>query len=314
MFDQLINLVPTGLHTIPSNFAYLAKKVLLAISDVNVRNAPGTNSTVLFSAKKTEKVGITTGRVYKFENGTTVWIEVTTPSNKLGWVSAMLVTLPESELSKQAESLLNSIISIDVATYNNIVVANALLVKAEKSGKNISSEKSRIYKVTGSWQKRQNEIADASFLKVTYNAITDQLKKYINKLIGGGLGEPVTITILGIAVAVKYIIAAAIIVGSAITYAVIKYLQTSKDEATIEFNESKKVISDILNKLDEKERATLTDEINQQLSDAYTDGRKAQWWDSTGSLVKNILLISVGVLLVTNVLPSAFSRTQNKYK
>lgn len=315
MFDQLINQVPAGLHSIPSNFAHLVAKVLIAISEANVRNAPGTSSTVLLTAKKGDIVGTTTGRVYKFDNGTTVWIEVKTPLNKLAWVSAKVVSVQQTDdLKDQAKKLIDTIIETDRATYNNIVVANALLVRAEKSGKNITAEKSSLYALTGSWQKRQKEIAEASWLKVTYNSITSGLKSFAQKIAGMvGLGEPVTVTILGVTIAIKYIVAASIVMGAAITLAVIRYLQTNNNQAAKEFDASKKIIADILNKLSESDKNALTDEINKQLNEAYKDGRKSQFWDLTGSAVKNMALIGLGIILVTNVLPKVFGSTKRKY-
>jgi len=117
------------------------------------------------------------------------------------------------------------------------------------------------------------------------------------------LGEPVTLTILGVTMTVKFLIGFTIVAVAAITTGVIMKLQTARDKSKIEFNESKAIIRQILNKLNPEERQVLTEEINNQLQAAYQSGSNAQWWKSYSGIVKGALLIGVGVLLAVKGVP-----------
>lgn len=297
MFQKIINQIPEGLTTIPPQFSHLVKKEIEAVSDVNVRVEPGISTKVLYQVKKGLDVGTTTGRIFKAKGGTTVWIEISDASNNKGWVSAMLVQVKNND----AQGILDTIVNYDRATINNLVVAIGLLVKAEKAGINVTKEKQQIAQLLTSVKKRQNDLSSQSWIKITWGAVSDSLKKFVNKLAGYvGIGEPVTLSVATV-VAIKFIIAATI--GAAITVTVIKYLQTSNVQAKLEFDTSKKAIKEILDKLSPEEKQVLTDEVNKQLEDAYNAGKHNQFWNTYGGLLKSGLWLIAGGFLVLKGVP-----------
>jgi len=305
MFQKIINLIPDGYSSISSQFAYLVKKELIAVNTVNVRQQPGTTTKTLYQVSKGELVGATTGRIYKAKGGSTVWIEINDANNTTGWVSGMLVEVKDED----AQAVLETIINYDRATYNNLVIAAGLLAKAEKQGIKVDSQKAKVQAIFTGLQKRQDELASQSWAKITYSAISSSLISFVERIAEKtGLGLVITLSALAIT-AIKVIVVASISV--AITVAVIRYLQTNRDESVQQFDESKKAVSEILNKLSPEDKETLVTEINEQLEDAYKQGKYTQFWKSYGSFFKAGAFVLLGGLLVIKGIPYIQKQMQN---
>lgn len=204
--------------------------------------------------------------------------------------------------SQYAEAAVNVIIDNDMKTLNNLTVCAALLLRANNKGVNVDNEAIKVHHLMQSVIARQNEIRQLSVFRFNDRQHDDEFQQYVHQLSGQGIGAA-PVVIWGIAIGVKYIIAASVIAGAIVTYNTIKYLQTRGNSAVMEFDESSKAIRDILDKLDAADRAALTAEIDKQLQNAYKRGRIAQWWHSWGSVVKTTAFIGLGAVAVLKGLP-----------
>jgi len=204
----------------------------------------------------------------------------------------------------------NQIVDFDMRTYNYLAVIAGLLQRAKNKGVNIDIELSKAQNIFNKVSQRQKELAQTNMFKISYSEHDNQLKSFANNVSNQNyLGA--VVTIFGVAIAVKYIIAAVIVATAVITTATIYYLQNRTTDAQNEFNQSKKVIRDILDKLDEKDRETLVAEINSQLNAAYRRGKIRQWWAIYGSLLRTGAYIVGGFLLAVYVLPKAIKAVKN---
>ncbi len=203
-----------------------------------------------------------------------------------------------------AAAYLHKIIDFDMQSINNLTVAAGLLVRADMKGIDVANEAGNVQSLLNKNTERQTYVEQQNIFDIKVAEHDTEFQRFVEDIAEGrsNFGAAV-ITMLGITIGIKYLIGASIITGAVVTYTIIRRLQTHRNESEIEFDQSRRVIQDILNKLDDKDKNILVHEIDSQLKSAYRSGKRKQFWSTWGGIIRASGYIVVGAIAVVKGVP-----------
>lgn len=270
-------------------------------ADVNVRAFPDTAaktsnglSNTLFTAKKGEPVGRTSGDYYKI-NGY-YWLVVNlynhvkfgTGTRSYGYVRSDVVDLFTPKVNtngeQNAQAMMNDLVLNDKKLYYSLLKIGYLVDKAKKQKKNTSKIEAEITKLKKAYEARQAKIKANKSL--TVKAWADDTLKKIKSFFG--IGELATLTVVAIG---------AVIVGVAVA-ATIYYTFKPDYETGKENLTTSKELEKALASLTPEEAQKVKNDLENQIDTAYNQGKTDQSFASLGGGLKTILLIGAGAFAV----------------
>jgi len=301
-----------------TNKDLINKVVQAKNAEINVRAFPSTQaktssgaSNILFTAKKGEPVGRSSGQYYNAEGK--MWVVVNlyktvklgTTDRKYGYVAfdvAQFFTPTDNKVAESnAKSLMDSLVANDKKLYTQLLKL-AYLIKVAKDKKlNVTAIETKYNALLKVYLARQNRVKSSSLLKTESwsDNTLDKIKSYF------GIGELVTGTVIAIAVG------AILLVGAGST-ALIYYAFKPDYDAGVENLKVSSELETALSKLTPAESAKVKADLEKQIDDAYNQGKTDESGLNLGGNLKTILLVGAGAFLVMQLGSKSKSKSKSK--
>lgn len=282
---------------------YINKTVYPKGSTVNVRVIPSTAASftsggkqvnnLLTVVKQGTPVGRTSGSFFKMKDGD--WLQVMfyapVSNRSYGYVRSDVVTLVNPSDNKQAEQngsqLINDLVANDIKVYQNLLFNSELIEKMKAKGfDRLVTYEAKHEDLIKKYNERQTAIKNSGLVK-TNNWVSSKwqwLQKKWSALTSGVGVAPLVLVAIGGAVGV---------VSAVLIYYAFK---PRYDDSKIDLKESAE-LTKALQSLSPEEAATLRDNLEKQIDDAYNQGKKDQQFSGWLGTLKNVALLVGGFWL-----------------
>jgi len=268
-------------------------------TNVNLRSEPNTTSKILATVAAT---GTEIGQYTKFyandiSNFLYKWYEFDGKYGR-GWIRNDLATLTTTQTvvspkndDKEAQQLLDEIVSQDKETMNHLNNAAALIETLKTKGVNTTASANKLAAIFKRLQERQDAMQKTTWGKVK-DTITNSWGS-VKKFFGfSGMGEIITICVIA---------GIALIAGAGTTALVM--IKPWKNQSNIDLKESKE-LKELLENADPAVAQKIREDIKSQLVDAYNTGNRQGSVSSFMSIGKYVLIAGAALWLAPKLMDS----------
>jgi len=266
-------------------------------TNVNLRSEPNTASKIVTTVAAT---GTEIGKYAKYyandsSNFLYKWYEFFDGKYGRGWIRNDLATLATQTVAssktddKEAQQLLDEIVSQDKETMNNLNNAAALIETLKTKGVNTTASANKLTAIFKRLQERQEAMQKTTWGKVkdTITSAWGSVKKFFGF---SGMGEIITICIIA---------GIALVAGAGTTALVM--IKPWKNQSNIDLKESKELKA-LLENADPAVAQKIREDIKSQLVDAYTTGNRQGSVSSVLSIGKYILIAGAALWLAPKLM------------
>lgn len=254
----------------------------------NVRSAPNTSASVLYTPKSGELIGFGTRRL-KSDPVKSYWIEVIS-SKGPGWVRADVISgrkrKAPSVKDGDGKAAVESILKADKQTFKNLLYVNELFARLQQAGKDVAPFEELYKKVSERYNARQLKLRRTEQLKLSF--ITSAIPGFgwlVQKFTTGisGAGQ---IGVIQLAALIPVAIYAAL--GALSVTALYLLFKDDLIPATVDLDQAE-TLAKVLEQVDTTTKQKVLAEINSQLKDVQEQSYDSGKSNSTFGEVKTIM-------------------------
>jgi hypothetical protein len=254
----------------------------------NVRSAPNTSASVIYTPKSGELIGFGTRRLFS-DPVKSYWIEVIS-SRGTGWVRADAVSGRKRKAPTvkdgDGKAAVESILKADKQTFKNLLYVSELFTRLQQAGKDVTPFEELYKKVSGRYNARQNKIRNTknitlSFINSSVPGFGWLIQKFTSGISGAG-----HIGVIQLAALVPVAIYMAL--GALSATAVYLLFKDDLIPATVDLDQAE-TLAKVLEQVDTTTKQKVLGEINNQLKDVQEQSYQSGKSNSTFGEMKTIL-------------------------
>jgi len=268
------------------------------------------------------KIGVCTG-YYETDSDGYDWYQfwlLDKPSGELtGWAREDKITLPDQyigvyspEVNQQdAQNLVQGIIDNDISLWKQLTICGPLLKRASDNGIDITNQKIVFDSLVSSYSARQEHMNNSAMLKI--KGSMDQTQDWINSKIDWNYVASIPSYngidgLAGFWLAFAVGAAAVAVVG----YLVYQEFKPDYEKGKVDLKVSGE-FKKWLDTLPADKQAAIKKDLQNQLDDAYNQGKSAQFWHDFGNIIIKAAEY-IGIPLVAIVIGRRFLRSNKNKK